>query len=60
MASDSRNQVQQTRLRQVRLLFQLYRRAARRAPTEEATPQMQQMEKRIWELHHALTLNEGW
>lgn len=60
MASDSRNQVQQTRMRQVALLFRLYAREALKAKTEEPTPEMKALQKRIWEKHHALTLNEGW
>ena len=64
MSSDSRNQVQAQRHRLVALAFATYRREARQlpptAPDDVETPAMREARTQIWELHHAIALNEGW
>ena len=59
MSSDTRNQQQQRRHGQVAVAFRRYAEAARRARGDEETDEMKQQRERIWELHHAITLNEG-
>ncbi len=63
MASESRGKAQETRHRQVAMHFRAFARLAREERyehTEEITPAMQERVRQIYELHHAITLNEGW
>lgn len=62
MATDARNQVQQSRHRLTRLYFRAIVRLAREErydKPDEITPAMEPYIRKLYETYHAIALNEG-